>query len=747
MEVLSRVRSVTAIASPSRPSHKPISFNGRHFSSLSSLRFHLLRRSHAAFASPPLRLRSAPSDEQMTKSDSSSDGETRLDGGGPVSAMDVVVIGSRKDAIVDFCLESAYSPSRLRFWTIHSRDSEGVQLLHRCLGEDVVLKNLEYPISQRFCPPAIVLVASAGYGLDYITAVELLSAVKSTGGLAVAILLKPFSFEGQKRQQEVGDLLSKLQGRLQFSIVVEADALLKKEVVTLEEALKSANNAEIHLKLIVAPHGQTKEIKVPEVLNLLESYGDAKVGFGAGYSIKSSIVQAIECPFLMGTMKIIIMPCTGEIDMVKCDMNKELIAKKCFNVQKISEKTSLLSGLVQRFPFLLSLLRGDHLISKDNPLAHSPLDPPEGVSTSSDSDVLLGVTSTGISKVDNVLHSEEVEAEIICKMFNGEDDGVEPSKASYEATSTGDDLTVEDGPAVKMGIPRNWNVGPGFLIAQQWAKEQANLFQATSKADKLDVISLPVGVKSAENSQRFSDVQLQESEVPSNMAEEMVGNSDLTSWDTLADASFEAIMDAYSSASTLLKGKDTDALMKKGLLSARAASMLEAERETAKRWSPILEMPYRAGIYKGRCQGGLPEGKGRLIFSDRSFYDGMWHNGKRSGLGAFYYSNGDVFQGSWRDDLMHGKGWFYFRNGDRWFSNFWKGKANGEGRFYSKSGSIFFGQFQDGWRHGQCLHIDSDGSRWSEIWDKGVLVSRTQLDVETKTGDLSNSAHEDGGFA
>ncbi|KAK1297462.1 hypothetical protein QJS10_CPB15g00149 [Acorus calamus] len=77
----------------------------------------------------------------------------------------------------------------------------------------------------------------------------------------------------------------------------------------------------------------------------------------------------------------------------------------------------------------------------------------------------------------------------------------------------------------------------------------------------------------------------------------------------------------------------------------------------------------------------------------------------------------------------------------------WKGKTNGEGRFYSKSGSIFFGQFQDGWRHGQCLLIDSDGSRWSEIWDKGILVSRTQLDVETKTGDLSNSAHEDGGFA
>ncbi|RWW03784.1 hypothetical protein GW17_00033027 [Ensete ventricosum] len=81
----------------------------------------------------------------------------------------------------------------------------------------------------------------------------------------------------------------------------------------------------------------------------------------------------------------------------------------------------------------------------------------------------------------------------------------------------------------------------------------------------------------------------------------------------------------------------------------------EAERESEKSWTPVIEIQFRGGSYRGRCQGGLPEGKGRLTFKDGSFYDGMWRNGKRCGLGTLYYSNGDVFQGSWRDDLIHGK--------------------------------------------------------------------------------------------
>ena len=46
----------------------------------------------------------------------------------------------------------------------------------------------------------------------------------------------------------------------------------------------------------------------------------------------------------------------------------------------------------------------------------------------------------------------------------------------------------------------------------------------------------------------------------------------------------------------------------------------EAERDSSKKWNPVVEMQYRGGRYKGRCQGGLPEGK---VNSYKSF---VWLN-------------------------------------------------------------------------------------------------------------------------
>lgn len=46
-------------------------------------------------------------------------------------------------------------------------------------------------------------MASAGYGDDYVTATDILRTIRSSGGLVVAVIVKPFSFEGQRRQDEV----------------------------------------------------------------------------------------------------------------------------------------------------------------------------------------------------------------------------------------------------------------------------------------------------------------------------------------------------------------------------------------------------------------------------------------------------------------------------------------------------------------------------------------------------------------
>lgn len=63
-------------------------------------------------------------------------------------------------------------------------------------------------------------MVSAGYGSDQVEAISILSAVRSEGNLAVAVLLKPFSFEGRKRLEEVVFFFITSKGVLMYLFVM-----------------------------------------------------------------------------------------------------------------------------------------------------------------------------------------------------------------------------------------------------------------------------------------------------------------------------------------------------------------------------------------------------------------------------------------------------------------------------------------------------------------------------------------------
>ncbi|ERN17043.1 hypothetical protein AMTR_s00044p00037180 [Amborella trichopoda] len=738
-------------------------------------------------------------------------GHEELELGQNGGQVDVVGIGSRKDAFLNFCLNSPLISPLARFWTVNAADSKKFHLLQKTTGKDLV-QSLVEDVSLKHCNHrALILVANAGYGSDHHIITELISAVRSSDGLAVCIVVKPFSFEGQKRQYEIEELVKKLRNQSNFCIVVETNALLEKDAVTLTEAVRSANNAvllavnavsvlvsDVHSKLLETPKAKMKEVGFLEALEILNDYGEGKVGFGAGYSIKSSTLRAVfDCPFFIGGIPkdsngTVICTITSSEFMEKSDLNvfinvfrqatqfngkvicsnimepdleQHLVLTTIiaidYNKQKVAQKRSFFSGLARHFPFVFSFLGRDRDSKSDELPSEQSL---KSSRSSKKESCPSDVGTTHASNVQNPIehaddsdgtqfsrnHEEnsasrgnfETLALIIldsfCESkFNHGDGRTEVgfSETFSESVAYSSDYLSEGEHSFHRESLAGWNEVPVSLIAQEWAKERAATIQATPRMDEFNSYNLPVGVK---HSQVSKDDHLS-SCIPQLAEEKKLDDKngevmhDGPSFDALTDASFEVVKDIYNAASTLLVGKTDNGSKKQGLLSTRAASMLEAERDSPRKWNPVMEMPYRRGVYKGRCQGGLPEGKGRLTLTDGSFYDGMWRQGKRSGLGTFYYSNGDMFQGSWREDLIHGKGWFYFHTGDRWFANFWKGKANGEGRFYSKDGYVFFGHFQDGWRHGQCLYIEADGTRWVEVWNEGVLVSRKLLETSTKT--------------
>ncbi|XP_038720569.1 protein ACCUMULATION AND REPLICATION OF CHLOROPLASTS 3 isoform X2 [Tripterygium wilfordii] len=679
--------------------------------------------------------------------------------------VDVIAIGSRKDAVLDFCVDSPFRSSQsLRFWSIVSKDSKNVQLQQQFLGEDLAPRSVDASLFLLSPSKTVILVASAGYGSDDITAIDILKAIGSANGFVVAIVLKPFSFEGQRRKDEVKVLLGKLKEHANFCIDIVTDMLLQKDFVTLDEALKTANNAvllainaisvlisEMHKKVVDGVHDNKKELSSMEVVKILERYKEAKIGFGAGNNMKASILQALyDCPFIgVGVKDIngivicivassslsnnsdvqalansfrqtaefereIIISGVHEPNLEPGLLVTTIIALGCVE-QQASQESNILFRLAQYFPFVFNLLRrhrsGSDDTEESNLFEKSRV---PNVINLPESGSMRGKIALENVPADFDKYSEGPKTVMNSNYDDSccsrdDDSWYDQGEAGIKSSSL--NIHVSEGtPSFQRETLNCWDLGPGDQMAQEWAKERAASSSAVTVHDNLCPFHLPVGVRP-------------ENELKS-------GLSISTSMEVLEPRS----EDVAEEDSLVSSSRQNSVPEKQGILSIRAASMLEAERESPKKWNPVMEIQYRGGVYKGRCQGGLPEGKGRLVLGDGSIYDGMWRYGKRSGPGTFYFSNGDVFQGSWRDDVMHGKGWFYFHTGDRWFANFWKGNANGESRFYSKSGNVLFGHFQKGWRHGQFLCINVDGTRTLEIWDEGVLVGREQLDSNASAG-------------
>ncbi|PIN12681.1 hypothetical protein CDL12_14707 [Handroanthus impetiginosus] len=698
--------------------------------------------------------------------------------------VEVIIVGSRKDAVLDFCSGSPFLSPVLRFWNILGYDSDQVQLQPRFTSRDSTPVTVEdFSAWQSSCK-AVILVASAAYGSDHITALEVLSKLKSGNGFVVGIILKPFSFEGQRRQDEVKDLVGRLQKQANFCIVLDTDTLLENDLVTLDEALRTSNNAvlmamnaisillsEKHIKLLNTKDNSTRELQLPEFREISERYNVARIGFGAGYNVKTSLLQAMnDCPFLGVDIKgldgvilciitssdgvecidandvlhnvRLITKCNGEIIVsivheLSVEPNKILATIIVFGYtrQQLAPRNGIFSSLGQHFPFFFNIFKKQppQTNNSEKAFLSKSLQVPDGINRP-----VGGDTANVISLEDTPDDSGCISGEIQQQSSNTDEElrslrddssSGERGEELFETNSSSSpyELNSEGNPMFKRELLNRGNLGQGH--PDELSIYRTNFSEATALVDSVSIYRLPVGVKPAEKLEDTllaSNIKDGAAWIVDNNGKKWHHSRPSVSWSGLTDADFN------NNASSFNKGNGTNNSKKQGALSLRAASMLESERDSQKKWSRVVEMKYRGGIYRGHTQGGLPEGKGRLLLGDGSIYEGMWRYGKRSGLGTFYFNNGDVFQGSWRDDVMHGKGWIYFHTGDRWFVNFWKGKANGEGRFYSNLGDIFFGHFKEGWRHGHFLCINVDGTRSQELWDEGVLVSEKQLDPDAE---------------
>ena len=55
-------------------------------------------------------------------------------------------------------------------------------------------------------------------------------------------------------------------------------------------------------------------------------------------------------------------------------------------------------------------------------------------------------------------------------------------------------------------------------------------------------------------------------------------------------------------------------------------------------------------------------GKGKMTWSNGTFYEGDFKNGKMEGFGSRTFENGDSYEGEWMEDMRHGNGVYHIAN-------------------------------------------------------------------------------------
>ena len=112
--------------------------------------------------------------------------------------------------------------------------------------------------------------------------------------------------------------------------------------------------------------------------------------------------------------------------------------------------------------------------------------------------------------------------------------------------------------------------------------------------------------------------------------------------------------------------------------------------------------------------------KPHVLYDDGSVYLGEFNSDeKRNGRGILLWEDKSKYQGQWKKDKPHGKGKFIYPNGDYYIGEWKDGKVNGKGKFEHLKGSIYEGNWKDNFQDGEGIETWPDGSVYKGNYSRG----------------------------
>jgi hypothetical protein len=136
------------------------------------------------------------------------------------------------------------------------------------------------------------------------------------------------------------------------------------------------------------------------------------------------------------------------------------------------------------------------------------------------------------------------------------------------------------------------------------------------------------------------------------------------------------------------------------------------------------EMHYGCGqTYEGDFHNDLRHGKGKYEWSDGSIQSGNWVNNFMNGEGELFDSeSGDYYSGEFVDDNYEGKGTMIYGDKSKYEGEWFNDKRHGNGKFTDAKKNTYDGYWQNDKKHGQGIFMWADGKEYYDgEWKKGRM--------------------------
>ncbi len=114
------------------------------------------------------------------------------------------------------------------------------------------------------------------------------------------------------------------------------------------------------------------------------------------------------------------------------------------------------------------------------------------------------------------------------------------------------------------------------------------------------------------------------------------------------------------------------------------------------------------GAFVGTCIDSIPNGQGKISYSNGDQFNGVFKHGRRDGKGLHSLSNGDRYEGVYKEGhKVQGK--FTWANGDTYLGPYSNDLPHGHGIYTGRSGDRYVGEYKAGKRHGEGVYYFADG--------------------------------------